>query len=67
MEARAVFSIRALGLLVVLTSTASETGLGQATVATGFVDRTLRLDSTSYRYQVYLPTEFDPGRRWRGF
>ncbi|HEY2750525.1 prolyl oligopeptidase family serine peptidase [Phenylobacterium sp.] len=31
---------------------------------TGFLDRTVSLAGVEYRYQVYVPRDFDPARRW---
>src|SRR6185369_15689883 len=31
---------------------------------TGFLDRTLRIDGVDHRYQVYVPMEYTPSRRW---
>jgi len=31
---------------------------------TGFLDRSLRVDGASHRYQVYVPVEYDKSRRW---
>jgi predicted peptidase len=36
---------------------------GQVT-ATGFLDRTLRIAGETYRYQVYVPAEYDRSRAW---
>jgi predicted peptidase len=34
------------------------------TVATGFLDRAVRVDGLDYPYQVYLPRNYDARRRW---
>lgn len=31
---------------------------------TGFLPRAVTVGGTSYRYQIYVPDDFDPGRRW---
>ncbi len=31
---------------------------------TGFLDRTVAVDGVQYRYQVYVPRDFDPKRKW---
>src|SRR5690606_24421958 len=31
---------------------------------TGFLERTLQLRDTTYRYQVYVPVEYTPEREW---
>lgn len=31
---------------------------------TGFLDRTASLNGESYRYQVYVPRDFDPKKKW---
>ena len=35
-----------------------------ATRETGFLDRSLTIGTTTYRYTVYVPAEFDPSRAW---
>jgi predicted peptidase len=34
------------------------------TQETGFLNRVVAVDGTDYRYQVYLPREYEPGRDW---
>lgn len=36
----------------------------QRAIETGFLDRALALDGVEYRYQVFVPRNFDPARRW---
>jgi predicted peptidase len=48
----------------VATVTAGLTASGRAQKPTGFLDRTVTVDGVSHRYQVYLPAEYSPGRRW---
>jgi predicted peptidase len=31
---------------------------------TGFLNRTVTVEGTQYRYQVYLPSEWTPGKKW---
>lgn len=31
---------------------------------TGFLHRTVRVDSTTYRYQVYVPASYSPSEKW---
>ena len=50
---------RTLFLLLI----ASTSVLGQS-VETGFLNRTLMLNGESYRYQVYVPADYSPARRW---
>jgi predicted peptidase len=39
-------------------------GLSAKTIETGFLDRTLTLDGSEYRYQVYVPRAFNRATRW---
>lgn len=32
--------------------------------ATGFLDRSVRVDSKTYRYQIYVPRDYDRTRKW---
>ena len=36
----------------------------QNRIETGFLDRTVEMGSTIYRYQVYLPDSYTPSQRW---
>jgi predicted peptidase len=31
---------------------------------TGFLDRTVAVDAVTYKYQVYVPRDFDPKKKW---
>ena len=33
-------------------------------VETGFLDRTTSVNGHSYRYQVYVPPDYDPAKAW---
>jgi len=48
--------------LLVITSLA--VALNGQTVETGFLNRTLLLEGSAYRYQVYVPREFNRSTRW---
>ena len=48
-----------IGLLLVVPSTVSSQGH-----ATGFLDRSTMVDGHVYRYQVYVPREYDAARQW---
>jgi predicted peptidase len=37
---------------------------GQAGSATGFLDRATSVDGRTYRYQVYVPRDYDASREW---
>ena len=36
----------------------------EARQETGFLDRTIRLDGATHRYQVYVPAEYSKSKRW---
>ena len=35
-----------------------------ASTQTGFLDRTLTIEGVEYRYQVFVPRDFDPAKKW---
>ena len=51
-------------LLVVIAALACPGAARAARQETGFLDRVLRLGGSRYRYQVYLPVNFDIDRKW---
>jgi len=40
------------------------TSLFAAHEETGFLDRTVTIDSTTYRYQVYVPSNWTKAKPW---
>lgn len=53
-----------VGLSVLTLWLALASGFAARTPQTGFLDRTLSLHGTNYRYQVYLPDNWDPNQNW---
>jgi len=51
-------------VLLVFSLLAATAPLAAQRAATGFLDRIVRFGGGSYRYQVYLPTDYAPARRW---
>ena len=49
--------VRIIGILFLLFPNA-------AFADTGFLDRKVTVGSAAYRYQVYVPADFTPGRKW---
>jgi predicted peptidase len=39
-------------------------GTPPAFAETGFLDRTVTVNGTAYRYQVYVPLDYTPGKQW---
>jgi len=39
-------------------------GSSLAAMETGFLDRTVKLDGETYRYQVFIPPNWTPVQRW---
>ncbi len=35
-----------------------------ASTQTGFLDRTIKVEGVEYRYQVFVPRDFDPSKKW---
>ncbi len=50
-------TIRIVGVLLLLFPTA-------ALADTGFIDRKVTIRNTAYRYQVYVPADFNPSQKW---
>lgn len=55
---------RAVRHLLLLLALAPVPGLSAQAGETGFLNRTLMLDGQRYRYQVYVPPEYDARREW---
>lgn len=53
-------AIRQLALLAALVPLS----LPGQTAQTGFLDRTVQSSGTTYKYQVFVPADYDPGRQW---
>ena len=53
-----------VGLSVLTLWLALASGSAARTPQTGFLDRTLSLHGTTYRYQVYLPDNWNPNQKW---
>jgi predicted peptidase len=53
-----------VGLSVLTLWLALASGSAARTQQTGFLDRTLSLHETDYRYQVYLPDNWTPNQKW---
>lgn len=51
-------------LLLAGCSPSSESSTRTWSGETGFLDRNVTVDSTSFRYQVYLPRDYTPDRDW---
>lgn len=49
--------VRIIGILLLLIPTA-------AFADTGFLDRQVTIKGTAYRYQVYVPPDFNPSQKW---
>jgi predicted peptidase len=52
------------GLVALLVVWLSAPAHGQSTIQTGFLDRTVELDGTNYRYQVFVPASYVSTQRW---
>jgi predicted peptidase len=57
-------SCRFLGFLVLLLLTAQGSASATSRHETGFLDRSVVVDGVEYRYEVYVPRDFDPRRTW---
>ena len=53
-----------LGMLATLMLSCSLALPGMPQTVTGFVDKEIQLDGETYRYQVYLPADYDAGKPW---
>jgi predicted peptidase len=53
----------AIGVLLVIALLIAQTSFGRNR-ETGFLDRTVAARGISYRYQVYVPADFDPHKKW---
>ncbi|NNF04892.1 MAG: prolyl oligopeptidase family serine peptidase [Rhodothermales bacterium] len=51
-------------LLLLLIAIPAMTQSSAAQSATGFLDRSLELDGVQHRYQVFVPSDYDPERAW---
>jgi predicted peptidase len=49
--------VRIIGIFLLLSPTA-------ALADTGFIDRKITIGGTDYRYQVYVPADFNPSQKW---
>src|ERR1700733_9700034 len=57
---------RVLGILLLCSALlGAPTALAQR-VETGFLDRAVTVGGIEYRYEVYVPRDYDPARRWPG-
>jgi fermentation-respiration switch protein FrsA (DUF1100 family) len=55
---------RVLGILLLCSALlGAPTALAQR-VETGFLDRAITVGGIEYRYEVYVPRDYDPARRW---
>jgi predicted peptidase len=53
-----------VGFSLLILSLVLASGATARTQQTGFLDRTLSLHGTNYRYQVYLPDNWTPNQKW---
>ena len=51
-------------LLILLLGSSTTLAQTQSRTQTGFLDRTVALNGTTYRYQVFVPASYDPAQRW---
>jgi predicted peptidase len=56
--------IRIVCMLLAVVASTARADLAAQTVETGFLNRTLVIDGEEYRYQVYVPREFQPTKKW---
>jgi predicted peptidase len=57
-------NLRAPGFAAFLVLVSSPTPLSPQTAETGFLNRQVAVEGTSYRYQVYVPPSYTPSQRW---
>jgi predicted peptidase len=57
-------ALRLLGVLVLSLAVLAGPAAAQGRQETGFLDRSLTLDGIEYSYEVYVPRDFDPHRKW---
>lgn len=55
------FPFGSLALVVFAMASATDAAMA---VETGFLDRSVTVDGVSYRYQVYVPVDYSPDKRW---
>lgn len=55
---------RILGLLFLLLAALGVTAAPTAGHETGFLDRSVVVDGVEYRYEIYVPRDYDPHRAW---
>lgn len=56
--------VAALALAGILLAAGSEQANGQTRMETGFLNRTVETEGAVYRYQVYVPADYDAAKRW---
>src|SRR5581483_366794 len=57
---RSVIVLAALALMLLVDARSASA----RKIETGFLDRTVSAQATTYRYQVFVPANFDPHRKW---
>jgi predicted peptidase len=54
----------AASLIALLAASGAATAQTQPTIETGFLNRSLILNGTTYRYQIFVPASYTPSQRW---
>jgi predicted peptidase len=55
---------RVLGVLVLCLAALAGSPAAAGRHETGFLDRAITFEGVAYRYEVYVPRDFDPRRKW---
>lgn len=55
---------RAASVALLFTALATFSCAGMRMMETGFLNRTMEIDGKTYRYVVYVPSEFDSAEKW---